>query len=63
GVAANSELRKQMSDRIPINIEYPDMKLCTDNGAMIAALGCFKAMNNQPTADPYSLSIEPSLSM
>jgi N6-L-threonylcarbamoyladenine synthase len=63
GVAANLELRRQLSDRLPIEIAYTDIKLCTDNGAMIATLGCFKAMLNQPTADPYSLQIEPSLSM
>lgn len=63
GVAANQELRRQLSDRIPIEIQYTDIKLCTDNGAMIASLGCFKAMLSQPTADPYSLQIEPNLSM
>ncbi len=63
GVAANQELRRQLSARIPIDIQYTDIKLCTDNGAMIATLGCYKAMNNQATADPYSLQIEPNLSM
>lgn len=63
GVAANQELRRQLSDRIPIPIEYTDPKLCTDNGAMIATLGCFKMTHDQPTADPYTLQIEPNLSM
>ena len=63
GVAANQELRKQLTNRLPILIEYTDMKLCTDNGAMIATLGCFKAMNGQPTADPYTLDVSPNLSM
>lgn len=63
GVAASSELRKQLAERLPIEIEYPDFKLCTDNGAMVATLGCFKAMHNQPVADPYSLDIAPNLSM
>ena len=63
GVAASSELRRQLSERLPIEINYTDPKLCTDNGAMIAALGCFKASLKQPTADPYSLEISPSLSM
>lgn len=63
GVAANTELRKQLTEAIPINIEYPDPRLCTDNGAMVASLGCFKASLNQTPADPYSLSIQPSLSM
>jgi len=63
GVAASSPLRKQLAERLPIDIDYTDRKLCTDNGAMIATLGCFKAMNDQPTADPYSLDIAPNLSM
>jgi N6-L-threonylcarbamoyladenine synthase len=63
GVAASPELRRQLSEALSIIIEYPDMKLCTDNGAMIAALGCFKAMLNQPKADPYTLDINPNLSM
>lgn len=63
GVAANSELRRQLAERLPTTIEYTDPKLCTDNGAMIATLGCFKAMYNQPAADPYTLDIAPNLSM
>ncbi len=63
GVSASPELRRQLSEHLPININYTDMKLCTDNGAMIAALGCFKMQHNQPTANPYSLEIQPNLSM
>lgn len=63
GVAASTELRRQLSERLPLPIQYTDPKLCTDNGAMIATLGCFKALFTQPTADPYSLDIDPNLSM
>lgn len=63
GVAASPELRRQLSERIPLDIQYPDLKLCTDNGAMIATLGCFKMKKDQPTADPYTLDIAPNLSM
>lgn len=63
GVAASPELRRQLKERLPINIAYTDPKLCTDNGAMIAALGCFKMKKGQPIADPYSLEIAPNLSM
>ncbi len=63
GVAASPELRRQLSERISIPIQYTDMKLCTDNGAMVATLGCFKMKHNLPTADPYSLDIQPNLSM
>ncbi len=63
GVAANQELRKQLAERLPIAIAYTDMKLCTDNGAMIATLGCFMAAAGAEPADPYSLDILPNLSM
>lgn len=63
GVAASPELRRQLSDRLPIPIVYTDTRLCTDNGAMIATLGCFHMKFERPTADPYSLEIAPNLSM
>jgi len=63
GVSANQELRRQLSSALALPIEFPDLKLCTDNGAMIASLGCFKAMLGQPTSDPYTLDIAPNLSM
>ncbi len=63
GVAASPELRRQLSERLPCPINYTDPKLCTDNGAMIAALGCFKMKHGQPAVDPYSLDIAPNLSM
>jgi N6-L-threonylcarbamoyladenine synthase len=63
GVAASPELRRQLAEKLPLPIEYTDPKLCTDNGAMVATLGCFKARFNQPLADPYSLEISPNLSM
>ena len=63
GVAASPELRRQLASRLPVPIEYNDPKLMTDNGAMIATLGCFKMLHNQPVADPYTLEINPNLSM
>ncbi len=63
GVAANQELRWQLSQRLPCPIEYTDPKLCTDNGAMIATLGCYKMKFSQSAADPYNLDISPNLSM
>lgn len=63
GVAANTELRRQLAERLPFPIEYTDMKLCGDNGAMIAALGCYHAMLKRPTADPLTLEAMPNLSM
>lgn len=62
GVAANQELRRQLSERLPIPIQYAPMHLCTDNGAMIAALGYYVAQQKAPS-DPYNLEVTPSLSM
>lgn len=63
GVAANSQLRQRLDDSLPVDLICPDIKLCTDNAAMIATLGCFKAEYEQPRADPYTLEIAPSLSV
>jgi N6-L-threonylcarbamoyladenine synthase len=62
GVAANQELRRILSDRLPIPIEYAPMRLCTDNGAMIATLGYYYALKCQPI-NPNDLEVVPSLSM
>ncbi len=63
GVASSTELRKQLQSRLPLKVTYPDPKLCTDNAAMTAALGCFKASLKQKPADAYRLDIAPNLSM
>jgi N6-L-threonylcarbamoyladenine synthase len=67
GVASSPELRRQLSERLAYTslgpLPYTAVKLCTDNGAMIATLGCYKAMLGAEPADPYTLGISPSLSM
>ena len=62
GVAANTELRKSLSDRLPIDITFSPIELCTDNAAMVASLGYFHAVKRNPV-DPYELEVTPSLSM
>lgn len=62
GVAANQQLRTQLSSRLPIKIEYAPMQLCTDNAAMIAALGYFCSQKVQPIS-AFDLEVIPSLSM
>jgi N6-L-threonylcarbamoyladenine synthase len=62
GVAANQELRRILSDRIPLHIDYAPMNLCTDNAAMIASLGFYFSQKNVP-ANPFELEVEPSISM
>ncbi len=63
GVSASPELRRQLAERLPIAPHYTDPKLATDNGAMIATLGAFKAAHGAAVADPYTLDIAPNLSM
>ncbi len=62
GVAANQKLREELAARLPITIHYAPMNLCTDNGAMIAALGYQKAKAGQ-TTDPTRLKANPILMM
>lgn len=62
GVAANQELRRQLSDRLPIAIDYAPANLCTDNAAMIATLGYYYAQK-MPAANPFELEVIPSISM
>jgi len=62
GVAANQELRRILSERLPLHIDYAPMNLCTDNAAMIATLGYYYAQKKQPI-DPFDLEVIPSLSM
>lgn len=62
GVGANQELRRQLATRIPIKIEYPPIDLCTDNAAMIAAMGYYYAQHHSPTS-PFDMVVLPSVSM
>lgn len=62
GVAANQELRRQLSERLPLHIDYAPINLCTDNAAMIATLGYYYASKMEPT-NPLDLEVVPSLSM
>ena len=39
GVAANSLLRRELNTWEDVYVVFPSMKLCTDNGAMIAGIG------------------------
>ena len=39
GVAANSLLRAKLAEHSELRCIFPPLKLCTDNGAMIAGVG------------------------
>jgi N6-L-threonylcarbamoyladenine synthase len=62
GVAANRELRAELSRRLPMPIHYAPGYLCTDNGAMVGSLTYFKAQKLGPV-DPRSIEVIPSISM
>lgn len=63
GVAASQELRKILSGRLSSEAIYPDIKLCTDNAAMIASHGAFQMQAGKKPADPYRLEFLPNLHM
>lgn len=63
GVAANSRLRELAQQRCAganITLLVPKMSLCTDNGAMVAALGAQLVMNG---VSPSDLAFAPDSSM
>jgi len=58
GAAANQALREELRKQLKSPLLVPDMKLCTDNAAMIASMAFF---GGERIADPYKLSVIPSL--
>lgn len=63
GVAANSRLRALAAERCEaagIRLRVPRPKLCTDNGAMVAALGAELVARDRPVSD-LSLPADSSL--
>ncbi len=40
GVAANSYLRRRLTEQTEFEVIFPSLRLCTDNAAMVAGLGC-----------------------
>lgn len=54
GVAANTRLRALFSESKNLNVIFPEFKLCTDNGAMIAYAGYLNFINNVTMDDIYS---------
>ncbi len=63
GVASNQCLREELSLVLNGNIEFPDVKLCTDNGAMIACLGFYLNKYKVGLTRPEDFKINPSLVM
>jgi len=64
GVSANSFLRKkfdEISSKYDLELYYPNLRLCTDNAAMIASAGYFEYINGR--RDDMSLNAAPSLKL
>ena len=59
GVAANTHLRQEMTNRSPIEVIVPRPGLCTDNGAMIGAAAYFTLRNG--ASYQWDLDVVPSL--
>jgi N6-L-threonylcarbamoyladenine synthase len=65
GVAANSRLRALADERCQragITLRMPPRRLCTDNGAMVAALGAL-LVERDVEPDTLDLAADPSLSI
>jgi N6-L-threonylcarbamoyladenine synthase len=59
GVAANSALRRALTERCPLPVRIPRPALCTDNGAMIAACGWWCLQAGQVA--PLDADVRPGL--
>jgi N6-L-threonylcarbamoyladenine synthase len=62
GVSANTRLRQEVSQLLPVTMYYAPIELCTDNAAMIAAMGYELATAGRAT-DPLALKTDPSLAV
>ncbi len=63
GVGANTELRRQLTDaasRRGLRVHYPELDLCTDNGAMIALAAAMRLQAGVASAAAdYAFNVRP----
>jgi N6-L-threonylcarbamoyladenine synthase len=66
GVGANRHLREQLNaacERLNFRVHYPELHLCTDNGAMIAMAAAMRLQSQPPgpqgLSTAYSFDIKP----
>lgn len=62
GVAANQRLREKLRAALPpqVKLHIPSPQFCTDNGAMIAALGSVRFRQGDHTTDLAAVEVSPS---
>ncbi|MDO5047536.1 MAG: tRNA (adenosine(37)-N6)-threonylcarbamoyltransferase complex transferase subunit TsaD [Anaerococcus sp.] len=64
GVAANSKLRERLKEELDkrgLRLYYPDIKLCTDNAAMVALAGYLNYKNGE--SDDKFMKVYPNLEL
>ena len=63
GVGANRHLRKQLNEacaKNKVRVHYPELHLCTDNGAMIAMAAAMRLESGQQQASAeYAFDVKP----
>ena len=63
GVGANHELRRQLNEscaKARVRVHYPELHLCTDNGAMIAMAAAMRLQSGAQVAEArYSFDVKP----
>jgi len=63
GVGANRHLREQLNHecaRLSVRVHYPELHLCTDNGAMIAMAAAMRLQSGQQAAsEVYAFDVKP----
>jgi N6-L-threonylcarbamoyladenine synthase len=63
GVGANRELRAQLNAafvKAKVRVHYPELHLCTDNGAMIAMAAAMRLQSGAQVAEArYSFDVKP----
>ena len=63
GVGANRELRRQLNEacaKARVRVHYPELHLCTDNGAMIAMAATMRLQSGAQVAEArYSFDVKP----
>ena len=62
-VGANAELRRQLNEaahRRGLRVHYPELELCTDNGAMIALAAAMRLQSGAAAAQrDYAFNVRP----